>query len=70
MSVFISGAFLRNARGIVFADGDITWSFDTATNTLTAEVSSAAVIPYDNTASGLTATNVQDAIDEIVALLP
>lgn len=31
---------------------------------------SAADIFYDNTASGLSATNLQDAIDEIASLLP
>lgn len=30
---------------------------------------SAADIPYDNTSSGLAATNMQDAIDEIADLL-
>ncbi len=30
----------------------------------------ATQIPYDNTSSGLTATNVQDAVDEIAGLLP
>lgn len=49
---------------ITLTNGD-TYTF-TVTN---ATGSSADGITYDNTDSGLTATNVQDAIDEIVALI-
>lgn len=46
-------AIMRQALSGVFAPRDI----------------SAADIPYDNTSSGLAATNMQDAIDEIADLL-
>lgn len=46
-------AIMRQTLGGVFAPRDI----------------SAADIPYDNTTSGLSATNMQDAIDEIADLL-
>jgi hypothetical protein len=48
------------------ADGDIL-QFDAANNGWTAVHLSAAIVPYDGTSSGLAATDVQTAIDEVTA---
>lgn len=50
----------------------ITFTNGTTTtfNVTNGEGSSASSLPYDNTHSGLVATNAQDAIDEIVDMIP
>lgn len=52
-----SGCFVINTEVLAAIQGTRV--------TLYAVSSSASNIPYDNTSSGLTATNVQDAIDEV-----
>ena len=52
---------------ILFTDGTY---FDYTVTNGSSGSTTAAQVSYDNTTSGLTATNVQDALDEIVGDLP
>src|SRR5690606_11432979 len=56
-----------NTVSVTVTDGIYTF-LDGTGNTNTTIVPDALAISYDNTASGLTATDVQAAIDEIVGL--
>lgn len=47
--VVLKGEFLKNARGFIFGDSaSLTWSFDAATNTLTATTSGSGGIDTAN----------------------
>src|SRR5690606_767628 len=63
-----SVTFSSNTVSVSFTDGVYTF-LDGAGNTITAIDTNADAIPFDNTASGLTATNVQTALDEIAGLV-
>src|SRR5690554_2965402 len=58
--------FSANTVTVSLTDGVYTF-LDGAGNTITAIDTNASVLPYDNTASGLVATNVQAALDELAA---
>src|SRR5690606_2278688 len=59
--------FDANTVSVTVVDGVYTF-LDGAGNTITAIDTNADALPYDNTTSGLTATDVQSAIDELVGL--
>src|SRR5690554_3277755 len=59
-----SVTFSANTVTVSLTDGVYTF-VDGAGNTITSIDTNASVLPYDNTASGLVATNVQTAIDEL-----
>src|SRR5690554_3450948 len=59
-----SVTFSANTVTVSLTDGVYTF-LDGVGNTITAIDTNASVLPYDNTASGLVATNVQAALDEL-----
>src|SRR5690554_770522 len=61
-----SVTFSANTVTVSLTDGVYTF-LDGVGNTITAIDTNASVLPYDNTASGLVATNVQAALDELAA---
>src|SRR5690606_10136645 len=54
-----------NTTSVTVTDGVYTFT-DAGGNTITSIDTKAAASAYDNSVSGMTATNVQDAIDEII----
>ena len=85
-AVNLTANFLKNARGFTFADGGgVTWSFNQATNTLSASVSGGGAWPintgwgapvggviinnYNITDAGGANSNTNKCVAEIIAVL-
>lgn len=61
MSAYLPGTFLRDTRGVTLADGGgVTWTFDGATNTLTAAVASGGVAGFNESVDDRVAALIQN----------